>query len=286
MYDISYLKPKSLKEAIEQKEKYKKDAMFIAGGSNLLVYLKDRKINLKYFIDISEIEELRQISIDDETVSIGPSVKISEIEDSIQINENAHLLHQATLEFANPLIKNKATIGGNIADASPAADMAPPLLALDACITLASINGEREVSLKDFFINPRKTDIKDNEIISRISFKKMSKSIKSSFIKLGIRNASTISTVSIAIWLSLQDNKINDIHVALGSVAPTPVRSLSTENLLKNQIPTDDLIEQAMNEIQKDINPISDIRGSSTYRKEMCSNLLKRAINQCLDQRS
>jgi len=139
MYDIAYVKPESLKEAVDQKNRWGKDGLLIAGGSNVLIYLKDRKINPHCFIDISELEELCQITVRDETVIIGPSVRISELEDSPQVKENAYILHQATHEFANPLIKNKATIGGNIADASPAADMAPPLLVLNAYLTLVSL---------------------------------------------------------------------------------------------------------------------------------------------------
>ena len=285
MYDITYIKPRTLQEAIEQKAEFGKDSLFIAGGSNLLVYMKDRKINPKYFIDVSELEELREITFNNKTISIGPSVKIIEIEDSNQIKKSAYLLNQATKKFANPLIKNKATIGGNIADASPAADMVPPLLALDAYLELKSVNEAKQIQLKDFFLSPRKTAIGDNEIISKIILKKMEENDRSSFIKLGLRNATTISVVSIAVWLSLEkeSGKINDIRVALGSVAPTPLRSQSVENLLKNKVPNEKLIKQAMEEIQKDINPISDVRGSSDYRREMSATLLKRAINQCLN---
>lgn len=282
MYDIAFVKPKSLKEALEQKNKWGKGALFIAGGSNMLIYLKDRKIKPNCFIDISELEELRQISVHDETVSIGPSVRISEIEDSLQVKEDAYILHQATNEFGNPLIKNKGTIGGNIADASPAADMAPPLLVLDAYINLASIDGKRKIPLHKFFLNPRKTAIKDNEMISEITFSKMKKNDIGAFIKLGNRNATTISVVSIAVWLSKEKNKINNIRVALGSVAPTPIRSYNTEKMLQGSIPTDDLIQKAMDTLQTEVNPISDVRATADYRREISAALFKRAIHQCM----
>jgi len=278
MYDIKYEKPASLEHALALKNKWKKDGVFIAGGSNVLIYLKDKKIMPGCFIDISELEAIRQIEYEDEVIKIGPEVTIAELERSDIIQSKARLLFQASREFANPLIKNRATIGGNIADASPASDMAPPLLALDAHLTLMNEKEKRSIPLRDFFISPRKTTIKDNEMIAQIAFKEMKENERASFIKLGNRNATTISVVSVAVWLSLIENTVQNARIALGSVAPTHLLAVKTGEALLNQTLTDALVTRACESAKQEVRPISDIRASEEYRKEMSAALLKKAL--------
>jgi carbon-monoxide dehydrogenase medium subunit len=192
-------------------------------------------------------------------------------------------LHQAAEDFADPTVRNSATIGGNLADASPAADVAPPLLVLYAVLEIESINGKREVSLKDFFTGPRKTTLHDDEMITSIKIKSDSLNKNGCFIKLGLRQAMAISLASIAMILETEEEKVTDVRIAMGSVAPTPLRLINVEEFLINQKIDDILLEEAMKKVSETVKPIGDVRASADYRRYVSGVLFKRAFNQLIN---
>jgi len=280
MNQFRYIFPKTKEEILKILEQEKSEACIVAGCSNVLPYIKDKIIPPKLLLDISGIEELNYIKKNETNLCIGATTTISELMNSKIIREECNILYQVAEQFADPTIRNRATIGGNLADASPAADTAPPLLVLDAVLEVESRGKKREIFLKDFFIGPRKTVLYDDEMIISIKFKNDPINRQGCFIKLGLRQAMAISVVTIAMILKIEKNKVKDIRIAMGSIAPIPLRLFKTEEFLKNKEVNDALIEEAKNKIYEEVNPISDIRASQEYRRYISGVLFKRAFKK------
>ena len=250
------------------------DAKILAGGTDLLVRLKD-EINQPDIIDISHIKELKGINDLDGKIKIGALTTFSEIIESKIVAENADVLVRAVEMIGSPQIKNRGTIGGNIANASPAGDSIPPLFVLEAEIEIAGMNYSRIVPIKDFFKGPGKSVLNNNEIISAVLIPK-NKEWHSAFVRLGQREALAISKVSLALLIKIKDDKIEEARISLGAVAPTVIRATATEHALSNR--KLDEISDVTEIIREEVSPISDIRSIAEYRKEMCRELLEQAI--------
>jgi len=227
---FKYLRPKSFEEALELLDKYGEQAKLLAGGTDLIVKMKDDVVKPKYVIDLSRLEELKFISKEDGVIKIGALTTLREIETSPIIRENVHVLSDAVEKMASWQIRNLGTIGGNLCNASPAADTAPPLLVLEAELKLTSSEGERTVPIDQFFTGPGETILKNNELLTEIQIPIMSNHAGTAFLKLGRRFAHTLSIVSVATLVVVEDDVFKDVRIALGSVAPTPVRAKKTED--------------------------------------------------------
>ena len=252
------------------------DAKILAGGTDLLVRLKD-EINQPDIIDISHIKEMKGISELDDKIRIGALVTFTEMIESKFLVDYAGVLVQAVEMIGSPQIRNRGTIGGNIANASPAGDSLPPLFVLEAEIEIAGMNYSRIVPIKDFFKGPGKSVLTDGELISAVMIPKMKKWL-GAFVRLGQREALAISKVSLALLLKIKDGKIEEARISLGAVAPTVIRAPQTENKLKGK--TLDNISEAIKIIREEASPISDIRSIAEYRKEMCGVLLEEAAGR------
>jgi len=275
-----YKKAESLEEALELKNRHGEGGVFIAGGTDLLVDIRNNTLEPQpeIVIDISCLEEIDFIKRQDGRISIGAAVTLSEIEKSPMIRSYAPVLVQACQKCANPLIRNKATLGGNLVNASPAADTATPLLVLGASAVLRSINGERIIPLEDFFSDVKKTNHKNNELLTELRFD-VAQEKKCRFLKLGQRNGTSISIVSLSLIFDISDGIINnDLKIALGSVAPVPLRAYRTEEILRGSKPSPENIKKAGSVIKDEVSPISDVRASSDYRREMSAVLLRLAF--------
>jgi carbon-monoxide dehydrogenase medium subunit len=247
--------------------------------------MKEKIISPEFLIDVCDLQELSQIKEENGVISIGAGTTIADIVSSEIIKEKSPILATAARQIGNPLLRNRATIGGNLADASPAADTAPPLLTLEALLYLESKSGgQRDVPLDKFFTGPNKTVMKANEVITKICFKDPDYPLNGSYIKLGLRQAMAISVVSVAVMLDVKAGVCRKARVALGSVAPKPVRAYGVEEALEGRELNPDIIEKSVNAINKDISPISDIRASAEYRQYTASVLLKRAILEARDR--
>jgi carbon-monoxide dehydrogenase medium subunit len=280
MNQFRYIFPKTKEEILKILEQEKSEACIVAGCSNVLPYIKDKIIPPKLLLDISGIEELNYIKKNESNLCIGATTTISDLISSKIIREECNVLYQVAEQFADPTVRNRATIGGNLVDASPAADTAPPLLALDVVLEIESKESKREIFLKDFFIGPRKTVLHDDEMIISIKFKNDPINKQGCFIKLGLRQAMAIAVVTIAMILEIEKNKVKDIRIAMGSIAPIPLRLFKTEEFLKNKEVNNDLIEEAKNKVYDEVNPISDIRASKEYRRYVSGILFKRAFEK------
>ncbi|HAJ31873.1 MAG TPA: xanthine dehydrogenase family protein subunit M [Candidatus Atribacteria bacterium] len=280
MNQFKYISPKTIEEVLGILKQEKSEACIVAGCSNVLPYIKDKKLPAKLLLDISSIEELNYIKKSKGEIYIGAGTTISDLINSKIIREECNILYQAAEQFADPTVRNSATIGGNLADASPAADMAPPLLVLDAVLEVESMDGKREISLKDFFIGPRKTVLHDDEMITSIKIRDDSINKNGCFIKLGLRQAMAISLATVALILEVEKDKIADVRIAMGSIAPTPLRLINIEGFLKNKKINDELIEEAIKKVREEVKPISDIRASAEYRRYISGILFKRALKK------
>ncbi len=254
------------------------NAKMLAGGTDLLVRLKD-EINQPDIIDISHIEEMKGISASNDKIKIGALVTFSEIIESELVAENAAVIVQAAEMIGSPQIRNRGTIGGNIANASPAGDSIPPLFVLEAEIEIAGMNYSRTIPIKDFFKAPGKSILTDGEIITAVIIPKMKK-WEGAFVRLGQRKALAISKVSLALLLKIKDDKIEEARIALGAVAPTVIRAEKTERCLVGKKFDNDTLLEAKKIICEEVSPISDIRSIAEYRKEMCGVLLEEAFEQ------
>jgi len=283
MGELEYLIPKDFEEIFSAIEKTKGLAKFIAGGTNIIPYMRVETMSPELLIDLNGLEDLKYIREENGTITIGALTTISDIVASEVIRNKSQILHSAANNLGSPLIRNRATIGGNLADASPAADMAPPLLALEASIHTkrGEVEG-REIPLDKFFVGPNKTVLAEDELITQIRFPIPKDSARGIFIKLGLRNSMTISVVSIAVIIDMDGQVCQKARVALGAVAPTIIRAFNVESKLEGGKINENIIQECADIVKEEISPISDIRASAEYRRLASSVMLKRAIQQVL----
>ena len=280
MNQFKYVSPETKEEALKILKEEGVNACIVAGSTNVLPDIKIKKLNPKILVDITAIEELRGIDKKKDKICISPLTTIAELAHSELILKESKVLIQAAEQFADPLVRNNATIGGNLATASPAADIAVPLLTLGAIIKIESIRQKREVKLKEFFLGPGKTVLQDDEMIVGIEFEQSDINKNGYFIKMGQRKAMAIAIASVAVNLEVRQNKISLIRVAAGSLAPTPIRLTTTEVFLKDKEISNKLVEETINKVSEEVNPISDIRASEEYRRYISGILFKRALKK------
>lgn len=278
---IEYYRSTTLDDALRFLREYP-DSKIIAGGTDLVIQLRSGKIKVRRILDISGINGLRYIRDDGGQVKIGALTTIEELKNSDIIRNYAQPLWKAVNNFAVWQIRNTATIGGNICNASPAADTVPPLIVLEARLKLQNIDRQREVRVEEFFKAPGETIIEKDEILTEVAIPKKDCGWRYSFIKLGKRLSHILSIVNVAVGLKTNKDRIEDVIIALGSVAPTPVRARNVEEYLKKHHIKRETLEEASQLVVKDIKPISDVRASEEYRIEMTKILVKKALNECL----
>lgn len=284
---IQYHGPVELKQALDLISEFGERCKLIAGGTDLIPAIRRGALflpNDSPVIDINFIKDLNYIVKDNNTLRIGAMTRLSEIERSDLIAKHAPVLAEAISQMASLQIRNRGTVGGNLCNASPAADSAPPLLVLDAMVKMRSVDKERVIPLKQFFIGPGKTVLAPNEILVEIQIPIIQTSWNSCFIKLGQRNAFTLSIVAVATIVKIKNRVFDDIKIALAAVAPIPIRALKVENQLIGKKATEKVVEDGAKAVLNEVKPISDVRASAEYRKDMSYILTKRAITSCLNK--
>ena len=282
MKNFVYLKPSSIEDAISALREYD-DAHLLAGGTDLLVGMKNKIIEPKHIIALKGIPKIDSIGFET-GFKIGSLTTIREIEVSKVVREKIPLLGQAAGNLGSIQVRNQATIGGNLCNASPAADMAIALLAMDSKVRIASINNEKVIGLDQFFMGPGSTVLNRHDILLEIIIPNDIEQFKGIFIKLGNRNAMEIGIVNIAILLDadFKSGMCKDIKIALGAVAPTVIRARKAEEQLKGNTLNPELISEASEVASQETNPISDLRASAEYRKNMVKTLVGRGIREIL----
>ncbi|RLG86022.1 MAG: xanthine dehydrogenase family protein subunit M [Thermoprotei archaeon] len=275
--EINYLRPKTKEECLKLINELR-DFKVLAGGTDLVVDLKIGRFRVRNLVDISRLPELRFIKDEGSQLRIGACVTLQELLESKVVKEKLPVLYEAIDSMASWQIRNLATIGGNLCNASPAADTAPPLYVLNAKLVLESVDGVRVINVEDFFLGPRKTVLKPNEILTEILIPYPQGRVGMRFIKLGRRTSFTLSVVAVAALVSVEGRVFKDVRIALNSVAPTPVRARSVESRLVGKEVSLSNIYEASKYVVNDIKPISDVRASAEYRREMSIVLTKDAI--------
>jgi CO/xanthine dehydrogenase FAD-binding subunit len=273
--DFETINPLSLKEALSHVGKNR--VVPIAGGTDLLVRLHDLyDYPWPKLLVLDRIKPLHKIDIKNNKITLGPLVTFTEIMNSSELKKYAPQLTQAASVAGSVQIRNRATIGGNLANGSPSGDLIPPLYVLDAKLELTSAKAKRLVPIAKFFIGPGKTILHKNELITAIYFAKSSG--HGFFDRLATRKALAISKVSVAADIAIQRGKVVDARIALGAVAPTVIRAPLTEEHLIGKELSEQTINEAANMLSSEARPIDDIRSLAEYRREMVGVLLKRGI--------
>jgi carbon-monoxide dehydrogenase medium subunit len=281
---FDYLEPKTIDEALSLLSQYKGRAKVIAGGTDLLPKLKRREIEVpEYIIDLKGIPDLDYIKYDEVGgLSLGALVTIHAVETSPVVQERFGVLYQAAESMASTQVRNRGTIAGNLCNAVPSADAAPALLTLEASLKLTSQKGERIVNVEGFFTGPNETVLTDEEILQETHVPNLPPHSRGSYLKLTPRRSMDLALVGVAAVVVAEDGICNDIRIALGAVAPTPMRARRAEDIVRGQKLSDDVIERAAQIAAEECHPISDHRASAQYRCDMVEVLTKRAIQQAI----
>ncbi len=255
----------------------------IAGGTDVLVQAQRGAFPASALVDASRVRELRFIREEGALVRIGALTTYADMLASPLLRDVAPALVAAARTVGAPQTRARGTLGGNIANASPAGDTLPPLLALDAEVRLLKQGGARDLPLAAVLCGPRQTCLESGEVIHSISFRRPPQPCGASFLKLGNRRGMAISVVNVAALLVFGANgHITAAHVALGAVAPTPLRSPHAEAVLRGQTPAGEVLAAASRAVVHDIAPISDVRGSAGYRRAVAVRLTERALRQAV----
>jgi CO/xanthine dehydrogenase FAD-binding subunit len=281
---FDYKIPKTLSEACNLLWDYGDQARLIAGGTDLVIALRNGDLKPSCLIDVTNIPELRKIEERNGRIFIGAAATHSEIASSSIIKKYGRILSDAVAEIGSPQIRNVGTIGGNIINASPAADTLPPLMVLDAVARVTSREGEKEVPLPLLFKGPYETNLKPHEILINVSFKKLSSVMKTSFVRLARREAMAIARMSVAVILQREKGKrqLKEVRISLGSVTPTPQRITDAEAILRGRTPDEERLKIASKKISEVMIQHSGVRPTTSYKAPVVEALFMRGFKQAL----
>jgi len=269
--------PRTLRELFHMLEQG--NGRLIAGGTDVIPQMRSGRFQAEELISLNGLEDLHFIEKRDGVIAIGCLTTFNEIAVSSLLTEESPALVQAASMIGSKQTRNRCTIGGNIANASPAGDSLPPLLVMNAEVTLASHEGERKIPLSSLLQGPGRTSITPDEVIHHVSFSCLEQGTKSCFLRLGTRGGMAVSVASTALVLRLdQDGRVEDVRIALGAVAPTAIRCHSTEQSLMDQLLSEDIIDAAGFQAAEECMPITDIRGTASYRRHVVKGLVRRGL--------
>lgn len=283
---FNYHEPSSVDEATKLMGEIGAEASVLAGGTDLLVNMKMGKTAPKHVVSLSRIQELKGIRKEQGALALGACLTAGELKEQEEIKAEFNGLCQSAGSLGSPLIRNLATVGGNIVTARPAADLPPSLMAYGASLLLKKKNGERRLPLESFFKGPGQTMIEPEEILCAVVLNEPPPYSGGAYVKLGVRKALEISMVNVAAFMALDgpNGPIKEARIVLGAVAPAPIRAPSAEAVLMGEKPDDTLFEKAGNAASGDAKPIDDFRASAEYRREMVKVLTTRALKLAYEE--
>lgn len=286
MYLFNILSPGTLDEALQLKKEYGEELHILAGGTDLLVHNRnDAAFNERpSLLNLSKVEELNFVRETGDYVEIGPLVTHSELIQNQLIKTHIPALCKAARFIGSPQVRNQGTLGGNIVNASPAADSLPILYARDAEIEVCTFDSRELIPIGEFIKGPGLVDLDPSGIVTKIVVPKL-EGYCGDYLSLRQRKAISINVVSLCAEIKLASNQvIEDMRIALGSVSPTVVRCGQTESFLIDNILSNDLIREACALVQEECFPITDIRSNKEYREAMVGTLLQRFLQEYLTQ--
>ncbi len=278
-HEFAYERPKTVDEVLLLKQQFGSKAFVLAGGTDLIVNIKEGMLKPELLIDIKEVAELKKLSYNGEVLFLSANVSFDELIESSEVKSNYPLLHDACRTVASHGVRTRATVIGNICSAVPSLDSAPALLSHDAIVHCASFEAKRNIPIREWFLAPRKTALQDIEIVTGISISKVPESA-GIYVKLGRYGGEDLAQAGWGIMLS-RDLQYRIAHCALG---PVPKRASMIEALLKGKELSEELIAEAVKLIPKEISPITDIRSSKEYRIHISGVMLKRGLLAARDR--
>jgi len=281
--DFKYFAPKTLKEALTLLDKYQDECKVIAGGQSLLVLMKQGLVAPEYLIDIKGLTELNYIKSDAKGLRIGALTTHRAIEKSAVIKRKCSVLAEMEQRLASIQTRNWGTIGGNICHGEPAGDPVPVLIALNATLSLASVKGKRNMAVEDFSLDYFETALEHNELLTEIQVPAAPPHTGTAYTKFNVIE-SDLATVGVAVSITLRsgDGVCQDVRIALGASAPTPMRAKQAEAVVKGKKITDNLLKEAGEIASTEAEPISDIYASAEYRRELMKVLVSRVGKEAL----
>lgn len=279
------LMPQTLPEALEMLAGAAPDALAVAGGTNLIPDMRGAKRAPRVLVNVAALGELQGIKEENGCAVVGGGVTIAQLLESEVIAEHAPILREAASVFANPLVRNRATVGGNLGNASPAADTAPPLLVLDAEVKLESKGESRWVPLDDFFVDVCDTVCRHVELITAVRWRVPPRETFAGFRKLALRKSTAVTVVSVAVRITVSETlgdrgRCADAAIAVGAVAPTPIRVYAAEEILRGERLTPEVIEKATRFACSAASCIGDVRSSADYRERATDVLIRRLLQE------
>jgi aerobic carbon-monoxide dehydrogenase medium subunit len=281
----TYVSPGSVEEAISLLSRYGDRAKVVAGGSDVLVQMKRDVMAPEIIISLNGIRDLSYIGYDPATgLRIGVLTLIREIASSPLVHTACPVVAQAAGMLGTPAIRNQATIGGNLCNAAPSADMAPALIVSGGTLRIAGPGGVRDVPVERFFTGPGVTVLKQQEFLVEITVPTRPPRSAGTYLKQTRGRGADLAIVGVAAFVMMDGARLADIRIALGAVAPTPIRAARAEALLRGAVVSESLLEEAARAAAAESRPIDDVRSSAEYRRTLVDVLTKRAIAQAIEQ--
>ncbi|MBM4761212.1 xanthine dehydrogenase family protein subunit M [Bacillus sp. B15-48] len=281
-----YFRPTSVEEAIGLLQEYGNDCKILAGGTDLVLKFKINGLKTNAVIDINAIPELKQLNYTNDGIVIGSSIDLRSLSKDEKLkNSEWEIVSKGAGHVSSTQIRNSATLGGNACNASPSADAVPGLMISDAVINVVGPNGKRDINIEDFFVAPGKTVLQPDELVLSFTLPYQGDRCEAAYHKHAIRGDTDISIVCVGVRIQLaDDDTVRKVRIALGAVAPTPLRAYEVEQYLEGKKLTSDVIEQAAAMARDLVKPISDQRASKEYRKEMIYVNVKHMIEEAVNK--
>jgi len=284
MIPFEYRTPKNLKEVHATLKEFGTDAKLIAGGTALVIMMKQRLVRPSCLVSLRSVRGLNGIEVKDGGLRIGGLATHRAVEASSLVRRRLPLLAETYHHVATIRVRNMATVGGGLAHADPNQDPPPTLIALGATLKATSANGSRVIPLDEFFTDYYETVLKPDEIITEVFVPRLAANSGGAYLKFLPRTADDYATVSAAAVLTLDKNKktISDVRIALGSVGVTPIRATAAEAVLRGQPVKAEAFAEAGEKAKEAVDPVSDFRGSAAYKKDMAAVFVRRALDKAL----
>jgi len=278
--DLKYYRPQTLQEACELGRTFGEEGRYLAGGTELLVDFKRKRDQAEYLISLQDVPDLKNVIFEDSLLRIGAMATLTDIADSPLVAKVFPVLREAILTMGSLQIRNQATIGGNFCRAVPCADTPPICIAGDARLRLVGIESDRVLPAATFFTGPRQTVRQSGEILTEIQIPTQPAHSGANYQRFSLRRGSALAVASVAALVILDGEKIAEARVILGSVAPVPLPATQCVQIVTGQKPTDDLFARAGKAAASEAQPITDIRGSKEYRRDLVKVLTARALKE------
>jgi carbon-monoxide dehydrogenase medium subunit len=281
MRRFGYYEPKTIKEACNLLFQLREDAIALAGGTDLLPRMRRGLIAPNHIVNIKKIRGLNSIIEEGENgLRIGALITLSELAGNPVIRDQFPMIRTAANSIGSLQVRNLATLGGNLCNAAPSADMAPALLVMESTVKIAGLKGQREIPLEDFFVGPGEVNLERGEMLTEIHLPLPPPHAKQIYVKHSVRRSMDIALVGVAVYLCLHKKTglCREVRIALGAVAPTPIRAKGTEKMILGKALKEIPLTSIGEMVSSEASPISDVRGSARYRSDMVSSLTIRAL--------